>query len=79
MIFVNAILTYFVWNDGYQWYALIPIGCSLISTVFVNAGVIISGGDMKEMIKNRDPKLSVVAFIIDLIVAFALIIMLVAN
>ena len=79
MIIIEAILTYFVWMDGYGWYSLIPLGFALISGAFVNAGIMASGGDVKEMIKNRDPKLGTVAFIIDLIIVFILIIMLVAN
>ena len=79
MIIIEAILTYFVWTDGYGWDSLIPLGFALISGAFVNAGIMASGGDVKEMIKNRDPKLGTVAFIIDLIIVFILIIMLVAN
>lgn len=79
MLIIEAILTYFVWNDGYGWYALIPIACALISALFVNAGVSASGGNMQEMMKNKDPKLTTLGFFVDLIVTFALIIMLVAN
>ena len=79
MIFVEAILTYFVWVHGYGWLSLIPIVAGLVAGLCFSAGVGVSGGNLLELLKKKDPKISTADFFIDLIIVFALIIMLVAK